>query len=211
MKSVVILVNSSSVLDIDEKYLDNSKFDIYCTDGGANYAHKLDIIPNVIIGDLDSIQPEILDFFKTKNVEIILYQNQNISDLELAIKYAESKKTKQILIAGGVSGDPDHALSNFTILANKEYENLNLSIIGKKSRTFFLGEQKDFILKKEDGESLSLIPICNSIVSLAGTKWELKNSEILVGSSLTIRNRIISEEAVIEVTSGSVFVCQQNN
>ena len=48
---------------IDEKDI------VFCADGGANYTYKYNIYPNYIIGDLDSIDTVVLDFYKKEMVK----------------------------------------------------------------------------------------------------------------------------------------------
>lgn len=54
---------------INQKVFDfyyNPNVFLICADGGANrlYEYKKEIIPKCIIGDLDSLKPEIQDYYE---------------------------------------------------------------------------------------------------------------------------------------------------
>ena len=59
--------------------LQNAK-NIICVDNGYEIVQKLNIIPSVLIGDLDSVNLDSVN----QNVEVVKKENQNLSDLEKA-------------------------------------------------------------------------------------------------------------------------------
>jgi len=62
---------------------------IIAVDGGANELRRRGIIPNVIIGDMDSISQSTLNYFKDKGVKVVTYPHEkDETDLELALVYA---------------------------------------------------------------------------------------------------------------------------
>ena len=42
---------------------------IICADGGANHTYKMEIMPDYILGDLDSVEEEKINFYKNKGVK----------------------------------------------------------------------------------------------------------------------------------------------
>ena len=211
MSTAIILINSPSVLDIDKSYLSSENVKIYCADGGANYAHKLKITPNAIVGDLDSVDAKILEEYKATGVTIINDLDKYNTDLEKTINYAVKEGAKEIQIAGSLEGRPDQALGNFLLLASPMFKSVNLSIITKNSLTLVLqtGESRKF--NRKAGEHLSLIPIKDSVVSLKGTKWELSKQDMSIGNSEGLSNLIENEEALIKVHEGTVFLTHSIN
>ncbi|MCK4708359.1 MAG: thiamine pyrophosphokinase, partial [Gammaproteobacteria bacterium] len=63
---------------------------IIAADGGANKCYDIDIVPDYIIGDFDSISSEALDFFEDKNTHIIHAPSQSTLDFQEAIWLAET-------------------------------------------------------------------------------------------------------------------------
>ena len=211
MSTAIILINSSSVLDIDKSQLNLEGVKIYCADGGANYAHKLGITPDTIVGDLDSIDKDLLETYRAAGINIVHDPNQDNTDLEVAIDFAIKEGAKKIQIAGSLAGRPDQALGNFIMLANPAFKSLDLSILAKNSLTFVMqtGDTREFSKKK--WRRLSLIPIKDSIISLKGTKWELDKRDMSIGSSEGLSNLIESDKALVEVHKGTAFVTHSAN
>jgi len=42
---------------------------VLCADRGADYAFKMGIVPDCIIGDMDSISPEVWEYYSSCQVE----------------------------------------------------------------------------------------------------------------------------------------------
>src|ERR1035437_1071869 len=76
---------------------------LICAAGGANSARKMNLLPDYIIGDLDSIIPDTLAYFQDK-AEIIKISRQNDTDTEKCIKTAVRRKLYDIVLTG-VTGD----------------------------------------------------------------------------------------------------------
>ncbi len=78
MKKCIILANGKSPKKKEIISYISKNYDLICADGGANSAYKLGIIPNFIVGDLDSIKPKVKKFFKEYSV-IIKDSNQDLN------------------------------------------------------------------------------------------------------------------------------------
>jgi thiamine pyrophosphokinase len=86
-------------------------------DGGINYCHKLQITPSLIVGDFDSVSPEILKQVSQQIGSTKLERAKDVTDLEVAIDKAKdiSAHAKCIIFAG-LGGRVDHTLSNIYLL-----------------------------------------------------------------------------------------------
>ncbi len=115
MKKCIIIANGNSPTKSVVNYFIKKGFTtIICADGGANSARKIGIIPDYIIGDLDSIQNRTLKYYQSKS-KIIKFTRQNDTDVEKCLKFAISKKYFEVILLG-VTGDRlDHTICNFGI------------------------------------------------------------------------------------------------
>lgn len=85
-------------------------------DGGLNHCATLDITPQWIIGDFDSVESDVFKRFRQDKM-IQLEAAKNLTDLEVAVKKAQQlNTTAQIVIFGGLGGRLDHTLSNIFLL-----------------------------------------------------------------------------------------------
>ena len=176
---------------------------IICADGGATNAKKMNITPDYIIGDLDSTTSEILNFFKQKNTKIISDEDQNKTDMELAIKLAETLKTDEIIIIGAIGYRIDHTIANILCL-NKINPDIKAKIIDDKNIIEIVENEKNIIGEKDD--IISIIPLTDIIdLSYQGMKWPLKNIDIKFGW-FGISNKLKERKAKISLKKGKLLI-----
>jgi len=176
---------------------------IICVDGGANKIVGLNIQPNAIIGDFDSISKKLLT--KYRNCKIIHSLDQNSTDLEKALQYAVSFHPKNIFIFGAIGNRIDHSLTNLNML-KKFHKHSNIEIISNKAKLFYIN--KSISLSLPIGYIVSLFPIgVVKNISLKGFKFPLQNEELEFGvrdgqSNLTIANKqeIIFDQGELLIT-----------
>ena len=76
---------------------------IIAADGGAQHCQALKLSPNVIIGDLDSISPEIKSGWEAKGAQVIQYPaDKDQTDLELALLHAKQVGATKIHVLGAL-------------------------------------------------------------------------------------------------------------
>ena len=88
MKFAYIFFNGKLLGNVEyfKNFFMQNKGDIFCADGGANLCYELNLIPNEIWGDLDSINKDILNFYEKKNVIIKKFpEDKNFTDSELIL------------------------------------------------------------------------------------------------------------------------------
>jgi thiamine pyrophosphokinase len=176
---------------------------LICADGGANAAYKLGIIPDVIIGDFDSISKETLTAFKNKS-KIIQFKRQNDTDVEKCLKYAIKKKfTDAILV--GVTGDRlDHTFCNLGIVI-KFFDLIKLSIIAENSYlTAYTGKVE---IKTQKNEIISLYGLNpKTKIKSYGLKYPLDNVALPFGQKESTSNEAMSDEVKLNISGGKIFV-----
>lgn len=68
MKRCLILTGGKLSLAFAGSFLKEHKFEkVVAVDGGLEAAKELDIIPDVIVGDFDTVHPEILAYYRKWN------------------------------------------------------------------------------------------------------------------------------------------------
>ena len=92
--------------------LQKSNFNIYC-DGAAKRSHLDKYAPDIIIGDLDSIQKDVYDKYREIIVRV---ETQDTSDLEKALLWCNKYSIKSVVILGASGLREDHLISNIFLL-----------------------------------------------------------------------------------------------
>lgn len=185
---------------------------VICCDGGLMHAFSEGILPNIAIGDFDSVSPQVLDFYKKKGVKIEQYPaEKDFTDMELGIKLAVGLKPKEIRIFGGIGTRLDHTLASMHTLMRAEKEGVRAYIINKNNKITLIKDKLHIIGKK--GDIVSLIPLTEKAyaVTTKGLKYELDNFDMTIGVSLGISNELMGENAEITLKSGYLFVIQSRD
>lgn len=184
---------------------------VICSDGGSIYAKELDIAPNVIIGDMDSISKEVLDYFKSKGTKHLIYpKDKDFTDTEICIDYAIEQGANTISIVSGIGSRIDHSLINIGLL-NKIINNNVFGYIATDESYIYLCNNK-IQLNGEIGDTLSLIPLTSTVegITTYGLKYPLKDGVISIGQSLGVSNEFVDKSCIVEVKKGTLIVIKQN-
>ena len=112
-KEKIILVLNGQIPKKDELISFIEKYDqIICADGAANEMIKLNIYPDFILGDIDSLQT---DSINTRS-KIIKLEDQNLNDFQKALTWLKDKDYNTIDIIGMDGKRIDHTIGNFSII-----------------------------------------------------------------------------------------------
>ena len=185
----------------------------FCADGGANFAFKYGKMQDVIIGDLDSIEKKVLEYYKSKNILIKKFpKDKDFTDFELILKeinkISENKNfVEKIFVVGGLGKRIDMTLSNLFIM--EKYKNL---VFLQENEEIFYAE-KSFVLKNKKECEFSIIPISEKVekLTLKGFKFETDKIDVKRESSRLVSNVILENEASVEFENGKLIIILKNN
>jgi thiamine pyrophosphokinase len=194
--------------------LREEKFDLLiCADGGANLALAAGIVPDVLIGDLDSATQDTISKCEENKVRIIKYPSEkDETDLELAVNYAHSymkgQPEKEILLYAAGGKRLDHLLGNIAIMLGSAQKGLKFIMVDKDYRAWVMLPGRDTIAGAK-GQSLSIIPLSEKAeVNTHGLYYELNNLVLWQNSTRGISNVFEQTEIKLEVLQGCVLIMQ---
>jgi len=180
---------------------------IICADGAADVIYEMELIPHVIIGDMDSISPEVLQYFVRQEVKIIKYpRNKDFTDTQLAITYAEQQGAGEIIMLGTLGKRLDHTLSNL-------FSSMDMVQKGKKITHYspecivyvFSGELE---ITGNIGEIISvmaLTDVCQGVYE-TGVAYPLEDVQLEIIKPYAVSNHLIADQATIKVREGILAV-----
>ncbi|HSM25649.1 MAG TPA: thiamine diphosphokinase [Anaerolineaceae bacterium] len=179
---------------------------IVAIDGGVGHVIQLGLSPNIIIGDLDSVDQSDLATFEENGVDIKRYPTQkDETDLELAIEYVLDLGFDQVFICGASGGREDHFLGNILLISNPVFMNKDIKILTKKSEIFYCSKNQQ--INGNPGDLVSLIPISEKVtgINTKGLEFSLKNEELIRWTSRGISNVMVNDLAQVKYESGSLL------
>ncbi len=175
---------------------------IICADGGANKARAFNILPDFIIGDLDSITQKTRYYFSS--VPIVHSSDQNSTDLEKALDHLLVNSFSSATIIGATGDRPDHTMSNFSILM-KYHRKLSLQFFDERCTAEIAHKKIRF--KAEIGQQISVLPMgrCTGIIT-QGLKFPLKNETLELGVREGTSNEAVKNIITITMKTGSLLL-----
>jgi len=200
-KTAVLTLNGncpeiSLLLSLREK----SSFHL-CTDGAYDRLKKIGIIPDAIIGDMDSLKGKVTDIRSIENPD------QMTSDFEKALIWLIEEKYTKIYLTGLSGGRLDHQMVNLTLFT-KYSEKLELLIYDDNQAAQILNPGT-FSFNGKPGQIISLLSVIKSEgVTLTGTEY-LLNGETLSPGSRGLSNRFVKSTVHLSFSSGKIIVITQ--
>ncbi|MEK7543602.1 MAG: thiamine diphosphokinase [Patescibacteria group bacterium] len=175
-------------------------------DRGAYWLIKYNIIPDIAIGDFDSVNASELRFIKQKSKRIEEHpQKKDASDMELAVDHAITIGAKEVIIYGAVGDRLDHTLANVHLLERLHDKGV-VGVIRDENNEVMVVENVLTIKKEARFRYVSVLAITETIeVSLIGFAYNLTHTIIHRGQTLGISNEIRGNVATINVHRGKAL------
>jgi thiamine pyrophosphokinase len=182
---------------------------VIAADGGANHCQQLGIIPDVLLGDLDSVSRQVLKKLSSCVTEIRRYPSgKDATDLELSMDLAVEKGATYISLLGALGGRWDMSIANIMLAAAADYRNIRVTLFNRECEMMILHPDRDYVLIGTPGETISLLPLQGDVhgVTLVGFEYPLHDHTLHFGSSRGVSNVLRAAEATLRHTEG-VLLC----
>lgn len=122
---------------------------VIALDGAADQLARYNLYPNIILGDMDSIQ-EIKKYEKHPEVLIVPAMDQNYTDLQKAIQFCEEKNAEEIHIICATGGRMDHDQANIRVLQTYYKPHCPLFLHTEYQSLFFVRDQQNIVIQGKD-------------------------------------------------------------
>ena len=180
---------------------------ILCADGGANYAYAMGVIPAYIVGDMDSILPRVMDYYKEQGVKFRNYpQRKDFTDTQLVLNLAEEIAADDIVLLGSLGKRLDHTLANI-------YCGAGLALQGKKVWHYTTNYSaylvsKEIIISGKVGDIVSVLVLTDQAQGVyeEGFEYPLKNVTLEKWNPYAISNVLTQNEGIIKAREGLLLV-----
>ena len=186
---------------------------LIAADGGANHLLKMGILPEIVIGDLDSVDEDTLFDLTSAEVEIKQYsEDKDETDIELALRFAVELRPSAILIVGALGGRLDQTLANLSILTDPTLPRIDIRLADGVEEAFFLrastAKEGQVEVRGRSGDTISLIPWHGPVEGIAteGLQWPLYGETLFPGRSRGISNVMLEGKASIRIQSGLLLI-----
>ncbi len=195
----------SSKIDNYDFYKITENSYVIAADGGYEHIKNLNLTPDLIIGDFDSLSLEIEDRCKIFTAPC----EKDETDMFLAVKNALENGCTEIYICGGLGGRLDHSIANIQLL-EYIYENGAVGVLLSEENIVTIqtkNEQKYPRKSNKNEWYFSIFSLTETAkVTISGTKYNCENVELKRNFALGVSNEIVDEYAKITLFDGILLV-----
>ncbi len=180
-------------------------------DRGAHWLITKGIVPDLAIGDFDSVNDGEFEMIK-KSVKVVkkFPPEKDFSDLELAVDEATKLNPRSIAIYGATGGRLDHFFTAAFLLKKILAAKIPAKLIDE-DHEILLVDKKSSFEKSKKIKYFSIFPfspICR--VSLKGFKYNLSEKTLRFGDTIGLSNEIKSGKAEIDVANGTLLIVRSS-
>lgn len=184
--------------ELPSKTFFHKNLPIIAADGAFLKLRAMNISPQMVIGDFDSVDQALLkDFPHQYNPD------QSSSDFQKCLVYMQAEDLLPAIIVGINGGFIDHVLHNINIFTQTESIFFAPPILG-----FTIISPHTHHVKTTVGSKISLIGLPSARVETRGLKWELDNVDLNFPGNNSCFNRVSQTALDITVHSGCLLVLQ---
>lgn len=176
---------------------------VLAADRGLELARASGLAVDLLVGDLDSLAPGA-----ERGVETLRYPaRKDSSDLELALEEAARGGASECLVLGALGGRLDHTLFNVVSLLARAGELGLHALLAEPGTEVFQAGPGRHDLRGRAGWTCSVLPLePEARLTLEGFEYPLDSERVRRASTRGLSNRVLGEEARLEVHEGRVLV-----
>ena len=215
--NTLIISGGNIETDLALNTLKSSWEHIIGVDGGVAFCRKHGILPTKIVGDFDTLDKEVLDWYREHTrTEIRAYNPvKDATDTQIAVELAIELGSSSITILGGTGTRLDHVLGNIQTLYLPFAQGVDCRILDGHNRIRLIKGR--YVLSREEqyGTYFSLIPLTTDVygVTLKGAKYPLNRHHftVLGTGSLGVSNEIAEDRVEITMERGILVLIESRD
>lgn len=208
MRAVIFLNGDPPHIRLIKRYVEKLDF-IVAADGASNYLRSLNIMPDIIIGDMDSTSRSTAKFFGRKEIPVIEIKEQETTDFEKSLMFCLKNGLKNILVFGAVSTRTDHTINNFSIM-KKYFNKAGITFVTAEFEIFLIRKQTEFSVMPGETLSLMALPKASGITT-KGLMYSLNNEILEFGKREGTLNKTVSNKVSISFKTGYLLLFKKNS
>ncbi len=181
---------------------------LIAADGGAAQMQAINLLPKAAIGDFDSLDADSLNALENAGVKIFRFPiKKDLTDLELALQYAQSQGIRDILILGALGNRWDQTLANLLLPAAAAFADLYIRLVDGSQEMTLIRTGQTLQLDGQAGDTLSLIPLAGDATGITtqGLEYPLRRETLSFGNTRGVSNVLLGDSASISLEKGMLL------
>lgn len=210
---VAILAGGNPLTREDVDRFVRPKERIVAVDGGYGMCVAAGKRADVLIGDMDSIDPKWLQKAESDGTEILTFpREKDQTDLELALDYAARMRgAREIRVLGALGGRWDMSFGNLCLMLHPMLNEIDVRLVEPETEIRLMSGPCSITLCGKPGDGLSLIPFGDAVegIRLQGLRYGLNDETLPPGSTRGISNVFVQDVATIRWATGKLLIVHQ--
>jgi thiamine pyrophosphokinase len=194
--------------------------DVVAADGGLARARRLGFEPGILVGDLDSLDPALVERAEAGDGRLEVVRApaaKDESDTELALLAAVARGATRVTVLGAFGGPRlDHALANVWLLAHPALAGVAVVLLDERTRLSLVvapgpdGEVVERALPGRTGATVSLLPFGGDVegITTTGFRYPLRGEPLRTGPARGLSNVREAPDAALRVAAGRLLVVE---
>lgn len=175
---------------------------VVAADSGADVARGVGVLPDVIVGDFDSVSPAAAASVAEQRRFPV---DKDATDLALALAEARNRGAGSITVVGGSGGRLDHFLANVAALTSDELAAVRVDALVGSARLWVVRHRET--IRGPVGDLVTLLACGGSATGIhtTGLRWALEGETLEPGSTRGVSNVLVAPEATVTLETGVIL------
>lgn len=183
---------------------------LIAADGGSSLAAQLGLTPDLVIGDLDSSDPALIETLQRSGTRLDLYRHEAKweTDTELGVLAALEMGAETIILLGAAGARLDHTLANVLLLTHPRLASVDVRLVDGRQTLLLAKPGKWNALPAQVGDTVSLLPVGGQAngVRTEGLEYQLDREALLPGRGRGVSNVVTQERPGVYLESGTLLI-----
>lgn len=209
-----VIVSGGSINDsFAMQMIENIKPDyVIGVDSGLNFLYRNQLVPTHVVGDFDSVSPEVIAHYKSmKDIPIREFNPvKDATDTEIAVCLAAELGVKELYLLGATGTRLDHVMANIQILKLALDQGVKAYILDECNRISVWEKEIRLCESERFGKYFSLFPLGGVApdVSIEGAEYPLEHYRMSPFESRCVSNEYKDDEVVITFPQGTIVLME---
>lgn len=178
---------------------------VIAADSGLEAFEQTGVMPDLLVGDMDSVAPEVLVRYEGRVPQRRLSCIKDDTDGVDALDLALARGAHEITLLGALGGRLDHALANVMLLVRAHRRGARARILAEDVE--IVRVDGEMALEGAQGDTVSLLPLGQAQgVTLEGFFYPLEDSALTSDYPLGVSNVVTQQRALVRVGAGDLIL-----
>lgn len=178
---------------------------VIAADSGLEAFAAAGLTPDLLVGDMDSVAPEVLARYEGRVPQHRLSCIKDDTDGVDALDLALLRGAKDVTLLGALGGRLDHALANLMLLVRAHRRGARARILAQDVE--IVRVNGELSLCGAQGDTVSLLPLGQARgVTLEGFFYPLEDRTLESDYPLGMSNVVTQERALVRVREGDLIL-----